>query len=122
MIYSLPTNLLVRYYKVMIMEKVTIQDVRDAIREVVKNQQMHDLLENLDDDKLFKSSVEQDLHMISGQIREVIEQLSKNKQIYLPHELYKVLPDNIVQSIVDTVNLCIQEEEELGISVAVRTV
>lgn len=99
------------------MEKITIQDVREAIRAVSKHHQVDDVLENLSDEKLSDSDVEEDLHMLSVQVGAVLEQLSKDKNLHLPHELHKVLPNNIVKSIVDTVNFCIQEEERLGIDV-----
>ncbi|MBP5353323.1 MAG: hypothetical protein J6Y91_06150 [Alphaproteobacteria bacterium] len=99
------------------MEKVTVQDVRRAIQKVTKDQQTNYTLTNVNDDELFKSNVEDDLQMISGQMGAVIEQLSKDKHIHLPHELYKVLPNAAVISIVDTVNLCIKEATNLGIKI-----
>lgn len=99
------------------MEKITIQDVRNAILKIVKNQEMSDFVEKLNDDELFQSNVKQDFHMVSGQIGCIIEQLNKDKHINLPNELYKVLQDNIVKTIVDTVNLYLQEEEKLKITV-----
>lgn len=75
------------------------------------------MLENLNDEELVQSNVEQDLHMLSTQIGGIIDQLCKDKHLHLPHELHKVLSDNIVKSIVDTVNLCIQEATHLGVKV-----
>ena len=96
------------------MKRIRVQDVKCAIVKVAQNQQTKDLLENLNDNELFKSSIE-DLHMIPGQVRGVIEQLGKDTHICLPHELHKVLPNNTIKSIVETVNFCIREEEQLGI-------
>ena len=61
-------------------------------------------------------SIGRDLGMLSGQVGGVIAQLSKDKHLHLPHELHKVLPNSKVSSIVEVVNLCIQEEEKMGIS------
>ncbi len=97
------------------MEKITIQDVRNAIREVAKNRQTNDLLENLNDDELIESSVDENLCMISGQMEGIIRQLSQDRHLHLPRELHKVLPNNIIKSIVDTVNLYIEEEEKMEI-------
>ena len=97
------------------MKKIRVHDVKWAIIKVVHNQQTKDLLDNLNDNELFKSSIE-DLHMVPGQVSCVIEQLSKDSHICLPRELHKVLPNNTIKSIVETVNFCIKEEEQLGIS------
>ena len=99
------------------MEQITIQDVRRAIRAVSKHHHTDDVLKSLSDEELGNSDVKEDLHMLSLQVGTVLEQLSKDKNLHLPHELHKVLPNSIVKSIVDTVNFCIQEEERLGIDV-----
>lgn len=99
------------------MKKVTIQDFRIALLKVAKSERMSDTLANLSDDELFKSNIEMDLHVHSGKIKRVIEQLSEDKRVTLPHELHMVLPDCIVSTLLDTVNLCIREEEKLGINV-----
>lgn len=98
------------------MKKITIQDVRTAIQKVAQSRHTDYVLENLNDDELFKRSIGRDLGMLSGQVGGVIEQLSKDKHLHLPHELHKVLPNSKVGSIVEVVNLCIQEEEKMGIS------
>lgn len=97
------------------MKKITIQDVRTAIKKVAENQHTHSVLENLNDEELFKRSIGNDLGMFSSQIGGVIAQLCKDKNLRLPHELHKVLPNNRVESIVEIVNQCIQEEEKMGI-------
>ena len=94
------------------MEKITIQDVRRAIQTVSMHHVPNTVLENLSDEELSNSDIEEDLHMLSLQVSTVLEQLSKDKNLHLPHELHKVLPNNIVTSIVDTVNFCIQENEK----------
>ncbi len=99
------------------MKKVTIQDFRIALLKVAKSEQINDTLANLNDAELFKSNIEQDLHVYSGKIRHVIEQISKDKRVTLPHELHMVLPDCIVGTILDTVNMCLREEEIMGINV-----
>lgn len=99
------------------MKKITIQDVRTAIKKAAKNQHTHSVLENLNDEELFKSSLGRDFGMFSGEVGGVIEQLSQDKHLRLPHELHKVLPNSDVKCILDTVNLCIQEEEKLGIDI-----
>lgn len=99
------------------MKEITIQDVRVAIQKVARDEKTIDLLKSLNDEDLFKSSIGQDLNMFSGQVGVVIEQLGKDKHIRLPHELHKVLSDNNVGTIVETVNSCLREEEILGIDV-----
>lgn len=97
------------------MNKITIQDVRTAIQKVAKNQHTDYVLENLNDEELFTQSIGRDLGMFSSQIGGVIAQLCKDKNLHLPHELHKVLPNSKVESIVKIVNFCIQEEEKIGI-------
>jgi len=103
------------------MKKVTIQDFRIAMRKVANNsEQMSVILRNLSDEELFKSNIEQDLHLYSGRVGHVIKQISIDKQINLPQELHKVLPDCIVGTLLDTVNLCLREEEQMGINVDLK--
>ena len=75
------------------MKKITIQDVRTAIQKVAQSRHTDYVLENLNDDELFKRSIGRDLGMLSGQVGGVIAQLSKDKHLHLPHELHKVLPN-----------------------------
>lgn len=98
------------------MKKITIQDARTAINKVAKNQQTNSFLDSLTDDELGEKNLEKDFYWILGKAR-VIEQISKDKHVYLPYELYKVLPNGNVKSIIDTINLYIQEEEKLGIDI-----
>lgn len=86
------------------MERVTVKVVLTAINEIAVNPHTIVILANLDDDKLFKRCMENDLHMLSVQTKGVIEQLSKDKHLNLPNELYKTLPNNVVEAIVDMVN------------------
>lgn len=99
------------------MKEITIQDVRTAIAKVARNEKTSALLESLNDEELFKSSIGQDLNMFSGEVGAVIQQLGKDKNISLPHELHKVLPNHKLKTIVETVNLCIREKEKMGINV-----
>lgn len=99
------------------METVTVQDVRNAILKVAKSREAHDLLKDLEDEEFVHTNVEQDLPMLSLQMEKVIQQLSEDKHLHLPHELHKVLPDAVVKTIVDTVNSCIQEAEKLGVDI-----
>lgn len=96
------------------MKKITIKDFRSAVLKVAGNQQTNDSLATLSDEELCKVNIERDLHVYSGQIRSVIQQIGKDNRVALPHELHKVLPDGTVGTLVNTVNLCIQEEEKLG--------
>ena len=95
---------------------VTIQDLRNSMRKITNNPQRCNLLENLSDDELINIDV-RDLHMISGQVESIIRQLGIDKNLNIPCELHKVLPDTNVKSIINIVNLNIKEEEKMGINV-----
>ena len=99
------------------MKKITIKDFRIAALKVANNQRTNHLLENLSNDELIRVNMEHDLHVFPGQIENIIEQISKDKRIPLPNELHKVLADSNVNTLVDTINLCICEERILGINV-----
>ena len=98
------------------MKKVTVKDFRIAVLKVTESRRTTDLLKSLSDDELFNVHIERDLHVFPGKIGDVIQQIGKDKRVALPHELHKVLSDGSVSTLVNTVNLCIQEEEKLGLN------
>lgn len=96
---------------------ITIQDMRHAIMYV--NNGNADVTTNLNDasdEQLLNYDFTRDLNMGNIRLTNVIIELQKRHSLHLPFELSKLVPDNRVKSLLDTINKYLNEASALGLA------
>lgn len=100
------------------MEKtITIQDMRHAIM-YVNNGNTHGTpnLNDTSDEQLLNYDLNHDLSLDNIRLANVIIELQKRHNLHLPFELFKVVPDNRVKSLLNTINQYLQDAAALDLA------
>jgi len=98
------------------MEEVTLEDLREAIG-LILSAKINNYIElaDIEDENLMKCDLEKDMQIRDGPMV-IIEQLGKSKHLLFNCELYKCVPDNKIETLIDTINLYLKTAEELGVA------
>lgn len=101
----------------MMKKAITIQDMRQAIMYVNNGHASQTInLEDVSDEQLLDYDFTRDLNMGNIKLINVITELQKHHGLHLPQELSKIVPDNRVKSLLDTINLYLKDASALGLA------
>lgn len=93
---------------------ITIQDFRHAIAYVNNEHFGGSLrLQSFSDEQLLNSDLTHDLNIGNIRLTNILNELRKMHNVNLPSELAKVVPDNRVKSLLDTINFYLREAEKM---------
>jgi len=102
---------------IMMKQTITIKDMRHAIMYVSRgNDCAAKNLQDASDEQLLNYDFIRDLNMGNIRLTNVLIELQKRHSLHLPFELSKLVPDNRVKSLLDTINKYLNEASALGLA------
>ena len=87
--------------------EVTVRDFRRAVSYVYKNGVSVDYFAQLSDEDFLKLDLSKELQMGNIRVHNVIVELERIHNIWLPLELYQLVPNNTVGAFMSAVNQCL---------------
>ena len=97
------------------MKKFTVNDFRQAVLSAAQEGIVVDVptLKTLKDNDLLNKDFTRDTDIRTCHVLRAIEVLQKSCTVHIPPEIVRVLPDNTVKSLLDTMNTYVREASNL---------
>lgn len=92
------------------MERITVNDMRRAVSYVFRSGVSVDAFVDMSDADFLKLDLGKDLQMGNIRFHNIVVELERVHNIGLPLELYKLVPDNTVGALMNTVNRYLEQK------------
>jgi hypothetical protein len=92
------------------MKQITIKEMRLAVSYVFRTGVSIDAFSEMSDTDFLKLDLSKDLQMGNIRFHNIVIELERVHNIGLPLELYKLIPDNTVGALMNTINRYLEQK------------